>query len=294
MTEKRVYLGSVGPYIFDDDDDLDSYEIGILAGRKQAALTTDGSVLIAGGGDLIMEGSSGTPTILRFAKDTDHTKGINIEATGGYSNNIICFYPDTHNTGYFEVGVDSSANLKAFKSIEIRSGQNGILLSAFNSAGTYSTSLSIATTAAGNHTWNISDTGLQILSADHKVFDIGTNSAAFDDVYADDFQNVADFYHLDTKDDLATLEAIKGSGKLDKNGLELIDDDTLPEWMLTKHKETGDVVRDPDGKPYLSMRMVTSLVMGACRQLNKKIEDLGSEIAMLKNSTQGTKGELDA
>jgi hypothetical protein len=143
--------------------------------------------------------------------------------------------------------------------------------------------------AANSRIYEFTDTGLTIDS--NKTVDIGTASNAIDDVYADDFQNVADFYHLDTKDDLATLEAIKGSGKLDKHGLELIDDDTLPEWMLTKHKETGDVVRDPEGKPYLSVRMVTSLVMGACRQLNKKLGALESEIAMLKNSTQGSKGE---
>jgi hypothetical protein len=283
MTEKRVYLATTGPFIFDDTEDLDSYETGILANRKQAALTTDGSVLIAAGGDLIMEGSSSTPTILRFAKDTDHTVGINIEATGGYTNNQICFYPDTHNTGYFTLGRDSSANLKSFISIQICSGQNGIALSAFNAAGTYSTDLTIATTSGGNHTWNITDTGLQILNADHKVFDIGGASGAFDDIYADDFQNVADFFHLDDRDDLATLEQIKGSGHIDPSTrLEIIDDSTLPEWMLTKDKKSGDIARDPEGKPYLSMRMVTSLVMGACRQLNKKIEELESKIAVLK------------
>jgi len=50
MTERRVYLATTGPFIFDDTEDLDSYETGVLASRKQAALTTDGSLLVADGG----------------------------------------------------------------------------------------------------------------------------------------------------------------------------------------------------------------------------------------------------
>jgi hypothetical protein len=106
-----------------------------------------------------------------------------------------------------------------------------------------------------------------------KTLDLGLAATAWDDAYADDWNNVADFYHMDDRDDLAELEKIKGSGRIDpRTGLELIDDDTLPEWMLTKDKHTGAVLRDLEGKPYLSNRLVLSLLMGAVRQINRKIE----------------------
>ncbi len=118
--------------------------------------------------------------------------------------------------------------------------------------------------------WTIGSGG-NIKPVNNKDVDIGDASLAVDDVYADDFQNVADFLHLDSKDDLATIDSIKGSGKIDpRTGLEMIDDDTVPEWMLTRCKSGKDILRDPEGKPYISMRMMTSLLMGACRMLNKK------------------------
>lgn len=106
----------------------------------------------------------------------------------------------------------------------------------------------------------------------NKAYDIGEALTAFDDVYADDFQNVADFFFLDDRDDLAELSKIRGSGKYDeRTGLELIDDDTVPEWLLSKDKKTGEVLRSSDGKPYISLRTLISLLMGSIRQLNSKI-----------------------
>ena len=82
-------------------------------------------------------------------------------------------------------------------------------------------------------------------------------------------------------------------------GYELIDDNTLPTWLLAKHKtdgvrremirdeatgelvpegkvlkdwKAGDAMYDPDGKPYLSLKVMISLCMGAIRQLDDKIE----------------------
>lgn len=105
----------------------------------------------------------------------------------------------------------------------------------------------------------------------NKAYDIAEAATAIDDVYADDFQNVADFLFLDDRDDLAELDKIKGSGIYDeRTGLEMIDDNTVPEWMLTKHKETGQVVYTEDGKPYIALKTVISLLMGAVRQLDKR------------------------
>ena len=115
----------------------------------------------------------------------------------------------------------------------------------------------------------------------NKTFDLGRADQAWDTLFADDWTNVADFYYLDTRDDLAALNAIKGSGVIDEfTGFELIDDDTIPEWMLAKYKkggkewEKGDVMYNSEGKPFLSMKLMTSLLMGAIRQLGTKIEKI--------------------
>lgn len=92
---------------------------------------------------------------------------------------------------------------------------------------------------------------------------------------------MADFFSLDHRrqkggkivpiDDLAIINAIKPSGIFDpRTGLELIDDNTLPEWLLSKNKANGKILRDPDGKPYLSLKTLISLCLGAIRQLAKK------------------------
>ena len=50
-------------------------------------------------------------------------------------------------------------------------------------------------------------------------------------------------------------------------GAPLIDDDTLPDIVLARDKETGEIARDPDGKPYVSIRGLMSLLIGAIKQL---------------------------
>lgn len=110
----------------------------------------------------------------------------------------------------------------------------------------------------------------------HKTADLGGSGDAWDDAYADDFNNVADFLHLDTIDDLAVLKDIKGSGQVDpETGHELINDDTLPDWLLARTR-AGAIERDPDGKPYIRLKVLLSLLMGACRQLDGKIAAVGA------------------
>jgi len=104
---------------------------------------------------------------------------------------------------------------------------------------------------------------------------------------------VGDFYFMDTRkegeeeievDDIATLKAIKSSGKHDSiTGLMLIDDDTIPEWLKFKNRSSGMTEYNKDGKPYLDLKTLISLCMGAIRQLSGQIEELQSEIAVLKN-----------
>jgi hypothetical protein len=110
---------------------------------------------------------------------------------------------------------------------------------------------------------------------DHKGSDLGKSTKAWDTAYADDFTNVADFLHLDDRDDIALIKQIGGSGIIDKKtGLELIDDSTLPMELLARHKETGEVLYNPDGKPYIPLKNAISLLWGAVRQLDNKIGEL--------------------
>jgi len=145
----------------------------------------------------------------------------------------------------------------------------------------------------------------RIIPVNHKVVNLGEALLAYNTMFADDFTNVADFYHLDTYNDIETIKNIKPSGKISKKtGLPLIDDDTLPEWMLSKYEEDGEqrewvrnkegkrrntgkilnrwkkgeIAYDPDGKPYLSLKLCISLAWGAIRELDKKIEVINEKI----------------
>ena len=120
----------------------------------------------------------------------------------------------------------------------------------------------------------------------HKERDIGVSSGAVDDIYADDFQNVADFPFLDERtengkrikvDDLEIINNIKPHPEkvVDKRtGFTLIDDWSLPKWLFTKDKKTGKIATDIDGKPYLALKTTIGLLLGAVRQLSDRLDQL--------------------
>lgn len=133
-----------------------------------------------------------------------------------------------------------------------------------------------------------------------KTADMGTSAKAWDDVWADDFQNVADIPFFDYRkgpngeemaiDDLAIVRAIKPqrdkSGKLmyDPNGHAFWDDSTLPDWLWTRGKHHGgQITRDPEGKPWISMKVLAGLALGAVGQLTKEVDDLKATVESLKN-----------
>lgn len=280
MTERRVYYDCVGPYFYDDEDDLDASE-GLFAGRKQAAITTDGEILLVDGSGITLEGSDDNPSRILFTTGTSKTSYIAISAGKTDNPRTLSIYPDTHGQGHLYIGgLAGSLTPKMLRSFFVYTCTNGIVLRAYTNASYPSAKyveVNISPAASIDVQYSFKDTGIEV--SVHKTVDIGTLTTAIDDVYADDFQNVADFLHLDDRDDLAALEQIKGSGVVDeRTGLEMIDDNTIPDWMMSKDKKTKEILRDPDGKPFLSLKMVTSLLMGACRQLNKKIEELEKKI----------------
>ena len=129
-----------------------------------------------------------------------------------------------------------------------------------------------------------------------KTVDFGITTQAFDDMYADDFNNVADIpffdFVKDTKtgelkaiDDLALVKGIKplrdteGNLMFNEYGHAYWDDSTVPEWIFhpNKHKG-GEIGRDADGKPWVSLKVLCGLALGAIGQLIKKVEDLEAKV----------------
>lgn len=133
----------------------------------------------------------------------------------------------------------------------------------------------------------------------HTSTNLGTSSLAWDDVYGDDFNNVADIPWLDERtdvngtvhevDDIAVIKSIKPSATVNpRTGLRIINDSTLPPWLVVKHKKdhevrnedgeriqftpAGSVAVGPDGKPYFSISTFIGLLMGAVRQLDDRLE----------------------
>ena len=92
-------------------------------------------------------------------------------------------------------------------------------------------------------------------------------------------------------DDIAVIKGIKHSGLYDDlTGFALIDDDTLPEWLCVKRKRDtkewnkGDLVYSPNGNPFLSTKTMISLLMGAMRQEDNKVEEMIKRIEMLETA----------
>jgi hypothetical protein len=149
-----------------------------------------------------------------------------------------------------------------------------------------------AKTAMGTIRWvGLLGTDDTFRPATNKSVDLGSAAIAWDDVYADDYNNVADFYWMDTRkdeagkkveiDDVQIIKDIQPSNKYDPvSGLNIIDDSTLPTWLVKKHKKDGkgwkkgDTALTTDGKPYLSLKTINSLLMGAIRQLDARLTAL--------------------
>jgi len=111
-----------------------------------------------------------------------------------------------------------------------------------------------------------------ILPGDHKTYNLGASDEAWDDGYADDWNNVADFPFFDEKDDLAAILGIKSSGVRAPEGYLLIDDDSLPEWLLKRNRKTLAIEKTKDGKPFIPLKHGIGLAWGGIRQLVGRLE----------------------
>ncbi len=221
------------------------------------------SIMINNGGDLSLEGDNSNPG------------KINVVGTL-YSTSLYTAY----NGSSTYLVPTSSENVQLWLGNSSYKFSNFYVYAKKGSAINCDSSLSLY--SYGVNTLNLNN-GYSLLTghfycAGDKTYDLGRSNHAWDDAYADDWHNVADFFNFDVHDDLAALHGIKGSGVLDeRTGQEIIDDNTLPEWLLSRNKNGKKILYDADGKPYLSLKACISLAWGAIRQLNQKVEGMKNE-----------------
>jgi len=237
-------------------------------------LASGEALTLAAGGDIILGPSDVDPSIIKWS--TVHNIGASATAEGTRG---LCIWPTTGDQDYFKIGYDPITPSMS-RYLDISMFSKSILLQSHYDVDTYA----FVDVNGTNILLDIED-GVTSeyfrfdkwgwTTGSHKTLDFCAETAALDDAWADDWHNVADFYCLDTYDDLAAIKAIQKSGEIDpRTGLFLIDDSTIPKWMLTKSKDGKETLYDPDGKPYLSLKMIFSVLMGSTKQLDARVEAL--------------------
>lgn len=265
----------------------------VYVGAEAGITVTDGNnIKIEGGGDLYLDGSDTNPAIISIVGTS-----YSVQIGGNAAGDSFLIRPTVDGAVDLHLGYDQSWWGTENTKFETIYGQANTLID-FASGGfvgavdgasirigadtTPLVTFTIHTNSPDSTHYYHFEYG-SIYPGHHMVQNCGTNGNAWDNVYSDDYQNVADFPYLDNRldkdgkiilvDDIEVISAIKSSGIFNPvTGLEIIDDNTLPEWLLSKCK-SGEIARTPDGKPYLSLRTMISLLMGAIRQLDEKKKD---------------------
>ncbi len=298
-TVEAVRLGNLNGFL-----GYSSNEFGIAIGESTKYLKYDSTnglrlqadeIKLLAGTDIIMVGDDSDPSKIVF-QGTDHTCRIELDTSGDNQT----WEPETASTTDLLLGSTSNPWDKCYLI-----GTNQIAIRSILSGSQRADFYMYSTSTYGDMQWTLQDnsafkilrfyyddgTSAYFAPTTNKTIDLGLSGTAWDDVYADDYNNEADFVLLDVYDDLQVIKNIKPSGETDpRSGLPLINDDTLPNWLLTKHKNKGeklneegqvvqtwnkgDTERSLEGKPYLSLKTMISLCMGAIKQLSNQIEDL--------------------
>ncbi len=298
-------------------DDSDSNKVKLYIGDSTNYLNWDGTnltinvasadaIIVGSGGDIKLVSDAADPGVMKFV-GTSYTTEFGSWAADGslvkidpQTDNVVEIYIGASPHWFKNIGLAAKQNI--YLGVEY-DGNHSILVT--HNADSNSAQIQWELEQGGNTDsiiMEIDSSGDEYFRTfEDKEWDLGKSSAAWDTVYADDFTNVADFYQFDDRDDLAVLYQIKGSGKHDElTGYELIDDNSLPGWLLKKHKKDGidwkwkdkehkekeiirtwkrgDVQRDLEGKPYLSLKTMISLLMGTTRQLDDKVESKFREL----------------
>jgi PHP family Zn ribbon phosphoesterase len=212
------------------------------------SITSDGvpAISLPSNGTINLAGNDSTPAKIIMSGSTASCE----QYVDTYGNYLI--YNKTDSTHYSRITFSPAQALSAVVSLEARYGS--YLGSVYYSVdGIYNTF-----TPSGN-----------------KTIDLGLSFLAWDDCYADDFNNVADIPFLDDRDDLKFLMEMEGSGIFDeRTGLEIINDDKLPDFVKAMKKDgSREILLDPDGKPYFTVKAMLGWHNGCIRQLVNEFRD---------------------
>lgn len=294
-----------------------------------------GNITLNAGGDLILSPHASSPAIIKW-------DGSSYNITIGMYNTTgtqLWALPSTDAVCDWLVGslnIDTVGTNYRFKKVLLRAYESTQFITYYN-ATYYAHTTCYASNTLGGQVFLVATKDANAGSDDYVVFEnlvsdsytfflpgghkhvlLGASNHAFDDAYADDWNNVADFYHFDDYDDLAELHKIKGSGEYDPDtGYELIDDNSLPEILKLKSKEygygvssgnprdvdgteirtdpptkfnVGEDILDPDGKPFIPLKNAISHIWGCIRQLDNRVKE---EKVKYEEIIQTLKDDLD-
>lgn len=311
---KAVYGGDdQGDVTIGDYDGGQGIKWDQSGGKLTVLVNESGGVTVSGGGDVTLEGSDTDPGKLNFSGSSYGT-----ELWCNTSGSAFSIRPDTDDVQLLYIGYQQPTLSRRFQDIKVFAERYIYLY-----AGGYNGGKELAYVMLGGgedspnfcrvRIDDLTDEDFQTYDFEYGCFfpgrdkfsDCGQATNAWDDVYADDFQNVADFFFLDHRkdengqivrvDDIETIKAIKPSGKFDqRTGLELIDDNTLPLWLRSKDKVTGDIAQDESGRPYISLKTIISLCMGAIRGLAGDVESLQEQVVSIGETIWSLRDQIES
>lgn len=241
-----TWWGCTQSDFYDDNNNATAYILKDGSAKFQKislVISQDENIIIKQGGDLIFEGgATGDSSLLRF-KDETVPGEIRWEQASNPTN-FWTMFKLTINDAFYLVPRGDMITPRIY----IGDGNTGNLTL---ESGVDLNLLAGRSVRINNH----------LIPSEHKIVNLGASNFALNKIFVDDIISIADFYNFEG---LEAIRQIKGSGEIDKKtGYELINDDTIPGWLLSQDQNGG--------KPYLSLKIMISLCMGAIRQLDKKI-----------------------
>ena len=298
----QIQYNSGNPQIYIGDGANEYFKYtssGVAVSTAQANAITiknGGGMKLEAGGDITLIPSDTNPSVIVF----NTTNGINFGAGSTYTRGL-CFWPGTDKKEYFRLGWNpitgamqrfDVVSIQAYDNTKIKSyydGNNWATIQTYTDSTISSSHIRLEVSNAAVVRGVELDKNGVFRPRTHKQVSLGTSGYSWDDAWADDYYNAADFYHFDTFDDLSAILSIKPSGEVEeKTGLPLVDDSTLPKWILAHFNRTNEprnlglgtsnLILDPDGKPFISLKAAISLSWGAIRQLAHKVMELEKNV----------------
>ena len=300
-SNKTVEIKTDGDVKIGDYDNNKGIFYDNSAGSFYLKCSETGKFVIKEGGDFELEASGTNPGLIKF---TGTSIGVVI---GNYSGAGSAFvtYPDTDSNGKYYLGILNGLEgfsgdyrwddigLYAHDNVYITCGGNtsGNMVDLYLSRSSHQAYFRFWDTTSYKYFYFEKD---EVYPGEHKDIDFGRALKAFDDIFCDDLTEVADVYHFDDIIingevlpicDTEVIQSIQPSDQYEeRTGFRIIDDSTLPDWLLKKDKRTLEILRDPDGKPYLSLKAMISLNMGAVRELDDRLKELEEKFKCQKKN----------